>query len=60
MKKYNYFKKDIKSAEDFITLCATQSTMSNQPYLIKCPGNKIVEASGWLLLELNRFRKKEP
>ena len=35
--KYDYFKDEIKSAEDFIRLSATKSTMSGSKYYILCP-----------------------
>jgi len=58
-KKYNYFKKDISSAEDFIRLSATKSTISGSKYYIKCAGLPKVESGQWLLQELDRYRKKE-
>lgn len=57
--KYNYYKKDISSAEDFIRLSATKSTMSGSKYYIKCPGSPKIESGQWLLKELDRYRKKE-
>jgi len=57
--KYNYYKKDISSAEAFIRLSATKSTVSGSKYYIKCPGSPKVESGQWLLKELNRYRKKE-
>ena len=36
-RKYDYFEDDIHSAEDFIRLSATKSTMSGKKYHIKCP-----------------------
>ncbi|WP_415408036.1 DUF5329 family protein [Sulfurovum sp. CS9] len=58
-KKYDYFKNDISSAEDFIRLSATKSTMSGSKYYIKCAGSLKVESGQWLLEELDRYRKKE-
>ena len=57
--KYDYFKNDIASAEDFIRLSATESTMFGNKYYIKCPGSSKVESGKWLLKELDRYRKKE-
>jgi len=57
--KYDYFKNDIASAEDFIRLSATKSTMFGSMYYIKCPGSPKVESGQWLLKELDRYRKKE-
>ena len=57
-KKYDYFKDEISSAEDFIKLSATQSTMTKSKYYIKCEGSPKIESSKWLLTELTRYRKK--
>ena len=58
-RKYDYYKDDISSAEDFIRLSATKSTMSGSTYHIKCPGQPEVESGRWLLDELARYRKIE-
>ena len=34
--KYNYFKDEIKTTEDFITLSATKSEMSGKEYTVRC------------------------
>ena len=57
-KKYDYFKDDIKSAEDFIRLSATKSTMTGSKYYIDCPGSSKVESGKWLLSELKKYRAK--
>lgn len=54
--KYAYFKADIDSAEKFIELSATQSTLTGKKYTIKCPGKDAVESREWLLEELQVFR----
>jgi len=56
-RKYNYFKDDIHSTEDFIRLSATKSTMSGRKYQIKCPGQPEMESKKWLLEELSRYRQ---
>lgn len=55
-KKYEYYKDDIQTAEDFIRLSATQSTVSGRKYHIICPDKKRVESGQWLLKELDRYR----
>ena len=55
--KYEYAKRWIKSAEDFIKYTMTKSSMSGQPYTVWCDGKKILSAE-WLTAELKRFRKK--
>ena len=60
-KKYDYFnnKGKIKTAEDFIRLSATESTMSGRKYTIFCPGQPKIESGEWLLAELKRYRRKK-
>ena len=57
-KKYDYFRDDIKSTEDFIEYSATKSTMSGDYYTVTCPGGKKVRTQDWLLAELKRLRSK--
>ncbi len=57
-KKYDYFKDEIRSAEDFIRLSATKSTMSGNKYYIQCLNSPRVESSKWLLGELKKYRSK--
>ncbi len=33
--KYDYFRRDIKTADDFIRLCGTRSELTRQPYLVR-------------------------
>ncbi len=55
-KKYAYFKNKINTAEEFIELSATKSTISNKPYLIECEGQPQQTSKQWLLDELMRYR----
>ena len=55
-KKYRYYKKDIKTAEDFIRLSASQSALTRKPYSIQCGESEKILSRSWLLQELNRFR----
>lgn len=55
-KKYDYFKNDIKTAEDFIRLAATKSTFSGKHYKIHCPGLEPLKSQDWLLEELKKYR----
>ena len=57
-RKYEYFKDEINSAEDFIKYSATRSKMSGKKYTIQCPGKEAVYASDWLLAELQAFRDR--
>jgi len=54
--KYDYFRDDIKSSEDFIEYSATKSTMSGNYYMVTCPGKPPMKTQDRLLTELNRFR----
>ena len=55
-KKYDYYRDEIKSTEDFIELAATKSTMSGDYYMVVCTGNKTIRTQDWLLAELSVFR----
>ena len=55
--KYEYYRDDIRSAEDFIVLAATKSAMSGKPYLVTCDG-ATEPAADWITRELNAFRQR--
>lgn len=57
--KYDYFRDDINSSEEFIELTATKSTMSGKYYEVKCPGSERMTTHAWLLSELKRYREKQ-
>ena len=57
-KKYDYFKDDIESTEDFIKYSATKSKMSGKYYLVHCDGKPSVKSQEWLIAELKSYRKK--
>lgn len=59
VRKRDYFKDQIKTAEDFIRLCATKSLMSGEPYRIITKDGHVEESSKWLMAELKRFRKQK-
>ena len=54
--KYQHFKDDIHSAEDFIKYSATKSTMSGKFYKIHCGGQPVINSQDWLLTELANYR----
>ena len=56
-KKYEYFKEDIKTTEQFIELSATKSTMSGKYYTVKCSDSKPFRTKEWLLKELRNYRE---
>ncbi|NJM91329.1 MAG: DUF5329 domain-containing protein [Rhodospirillaceae bacterium] len=55
--KYDYYRADIRSAEDFIALAASKSAMSGKPYLVQCDAAEM-PAAEWLTLELSAFRQR--
>ena len=56
-KKYEYFKEDILSTEQFIELSASRSTISKKKYQIQCKGAERITSQKWLLDELEKYRK---
>ena len=59
MRKYNYFRDDISSTEEFIEYSATKSTMSGKYYTATCNQEKTIKTRDWLLAELERYRSGE-
>jgi hypothetical protein len=55
-RKYDYFRDEISTTEEFIEYSATKSTMSGKYYMAVCEGQPPVRAREWLLLELNDYR----
>ncbi len=53
--KFGYAKSRIATADDFIRYLATESSLSHQPYRVKC-GATEMPAGLWLTDELRRFR----
>lgn len=46
----------IQTAEDFIEQAATKSSLSGQPYQVRCGGNDAVTSNQWLRAVLARYR----
>jgi len=46
----------IQTAEDFIEEAATKSSLSGQPYQVRCSGDKAVTTNQWLRDLLARYR----
>ena len=46
----------LHSAEDFIRLAGTESSMSGTAYRVACPGKPEVDCKTWLEAELRRIR----
>lgn len=56
-KKYQHFKEQIKTGEDFIRLSATQSLVSKKPYTIRFPDGKTIPTAEYLLNLLQQYRQ---
>ena len=46
----------INTTDDFIDLVATESSLTGQPYQVKCADGANVSSSRWLHNELLRYR----
>lgn len=46
----------VQSAEQFIELAATASSMSGQPYLVRCGDGTPIPSAAWLLSQLQVMR----
>jgi hypothetical protein len=55
--KYNYYKKRITTAEDFIQYSASKSSITGKPYRVICNGVGM-NSSDWLNTELYKIRIK--
>jgi hypothetical protein len=58
-KKYNHFKKDIKTPEDFIRLTATKSLISGKLYYVKLKDGNTITSEAWLLRVLKNYRQRQ-
>ena len=54
--KYRFVGSRIATADDFIKYLATGSSISGEPYHVKC-GNVDEPSGAWLTAELNRYRR---
>ncbi|MEA3276533.1 MAG: DUF5329 domain-containing protein [Pseudomonadota bacterium] len=55
--KYDYAKKKITRAEQFIEYIAAKSSMTGRPYLVRCEGRDH-RSKEWLSVELERYRNR--
>jgi len=55
--KYEFAKSHVSSAEDFIRLAASRSSMTGEPYVVRCGASRFLSAD-WLTEELRRYRAK--
>ena len=59
-REYLQGKGRIATAEDFIRLGATGSSMSGKPYLVRCPDAPVVPSRTWLERRLSALRSRVP
>ncbi|QSI29004.1 hypothetical protein GNX71_05185 [Variovorax sp. RKNM96] len=56
--KYDYFKKELVTAEDFIDRCASRSEMTGQAYKVKLTNGAVRDANEFLNSELRMLRQQ--
>src|SRR5947207_14985955 len=54
--KYEHFKPQIKTPEDFIRLAASKSLLTGKPYIVRPRGEKEETMSEWLTAALKEHR----
>jgi len=54
--KYDYFKRDIATPEDFIRLAGSKSELSGKPYQVQTRDGQRVTSAEWLLRVLGEYR----
>jgi hypothetical protein len=54
--KYEHFKSEIKTPEDFIRLAASKSLVTGEPYLVRAPDGKEMRLDIWLTDALKEYR----
>jgi hypothetical protein len=47
----------VKTTEDFINLAASASSMSGEPYLVRCGALPSIESKAWLQQQLGEMRR---
>ena len=54
--KYEHFKSQIKTPEDFIRLSASKSLLTGKPYLVRSPDGKEMPLDAWLTEALQQHQ----
>ena len=57
--KYDHFKDEIHTVDDFVARAASKSLMSGKPYTVRCDG-KTMPAADWIRAEAADYRAKHP
>ena len=58
-RKYDHFKDEIKTPEDFIRLSASKSLISGKPYMVKTKSGRQLKSETWLLEALAVYRQTQ-
>ena len=58
-RKYEHFRDEIKTPEDFIRLTATQSLISGKPYRVQLTDGKKLTSEAWLRQALENYRQQQ-
>ena len=56
--KYEHFKNQIKTPEDFIRLSASKSLLTGKPYLVRTSDGKETQLDAWLTEALKEHRAR--
>ena len=56
--KYEHFKAEIKTPEDFIRLSASKSLLSGQPYQVRTSDGQEMRLDAWLTEALKKHREQ--
>ncbi len=56
LRKYDYFRDEITTTEEFVEFSASTSTSTGEPYEFRCDGETPQESRDVLLGELRRYR----
>jgi hypothetical protein len=61
-RKYDYLRErdKVATAEQFIALAGTRSSMSGSAYRVRCPGKPVVDSAAWLQGRLRALRGASP
>jgi hypothetical protein len=54
--KYLHDRRPQSTAEDFVALAASKSSISGKPYLVKCADQREVPSADWMALQLKQVR----
>jgi hypothetical protein len=57
-KKLNYAGERVKTAEQFVKYCASESSFTHQPYKIRFADGKVVDTASYFAAKLKEFDQK--